>query len=104
MYCANTVNKLLLTAAFYPLFFMSGLAIDVFRPRNPLKRFSDHKTLRGMSPVHDWKDWLGGYPYEPATPERIRSFFENPGNKTLRFKATEIGFGNNQFVFRRAEA
>lgn len=39
--------------------------------RNPVRYVRDYKSARGMSWPHDTHDWLGGYPYESATPEEI---------------------------------
>jgi 2-polyprenyl-6-hydroxyphenyl methylase/3-demethylubiquinone-9 3-methyltransferase len=55
-----------------------------------------------MSLLHDWKDWLGGYPYEPAEPKEVIGFFENLGFELVRFEPTRHGFGNNQFLFKRS--
>jgi 2-polyprenyl-6-hydroxyphenyl methylase/3-demethylubiquinone-9 3-methyltransferase len=54
-----------------------------------------------MSLLHDWRDWLGGYPFEPAEPNRIISFYKNLGFELVNFLPTGHGFGNNQFLFRR---
>ena len=32
------------------------------RGRNPLRRGRTCAEARGMSRLHDWIDWLGGYP------------------------------------------
>jgi 2-polyprenyl-6-hydroxyphenyl methylase/3-demethylubiquinone-9 3-methyltransferase len=54
-----------------------------------------------MSLLHDWRDWLGGYPFEPAAPQKIIDFYRNLGFELVRFEPTGHGFGNNQFLFRR---
>jgi 2-polyprenyl-6-hydroxyphenyl methylase/3-demethylubiquinone-9 3-methyltransferase len=100
-YCAGPVRRALLTAVFYTLFLVAGLAIDLVKLRNPARRFTEHRKYRGMSLIHDWKDWLGGYPFEPATPQRVQSFLENLGCKLVRFARPDFGFGNNQFVFEK---
>jgi 2-polyprenyl-6-hydroxyphenyl methylase/3-demethylubiquinone-9 3-methyltransferase len=57
---------------------------------------------RGMSPWHDWIDWLGGYPFEVAKPEEIFSFLRSRGF-TLQKLVTRLGrLGNNEYVFRRS--
>lgn len=101
-YCSGPVRRAFLTAVFYTIFFVSGLVIDVVRLRNPAQRFTEHRKYRGMSLIHDWKDWLGGYPYEPARPERVKQFLANLGFSLVRMERPDFGFGNNQFVFRRA--
>lgn len=102
-YCSGPLARALTTAAFYTLFFTAGLLIDLIRFRNPAARYREHKKLRGMSLTHDWRDWLGGYPFEPATPQRITTFFENLGYRQLKFQPTAHGFGNNQYLFQKME-
>jgi len=100
-YCSGWLGRTLMSAFFYPLFFLFGLLIDLVHLRNPATRYRDHKKYRGMSLLHDWRDWLGGYPFEPAEPVRIISFYKNLGFELVQFLATGHGFGNNQFLFRR---
>jgi len=101
-YCRGGVRRILMTSIFYPAFFLAGLVSDAVRLKNPVARYTAHKrNHRGMSLVHDWKDWLGGYPYEVATPARVVAFLENLGFQLLKEIPPVYGFGNNQFVFRR---
>ncbi len=103
MYCYNWLGRISMISIFYPIFFLSGFLLDILQFRSPAKRYQEHKKYRGMSLIHDWRDWLGGYPFEPATPERIISFYKNLGFELIRFQATGHGFGNNQFLFRRTK-
>lgn len=100
-YGSGWLGRMAMGAIFYPIFFLSGLLADVVRLRNPVTRYREHKKYRGMSLLHDWRDWLGGYPFEPAEPARIISFYRNLGFDLMRFSPTGHGFGNNQFLFRR---
>jgi 2-polyprenyl-6-hydroxyphenyl methylase/3-demethylubiquinone-9 3-methyltransferase len=100
-YNAGTGGRWLMTAIFYPLFFLAGLLIDLLKLRNPAWRYREHIKYRGMSLLHDWKDWLGGYPFEPAEPQELIGFFENLGFEIIRFAPTGHGFGNNQFLLRK---
>jgi hypothetical protein len=54
----------------------------------------------------DLVDWLGGYPYEFATADEIVAFCRDEcGLEVVKVMAIDPrGTGNNQFVFRRAEA
>jgi len=54
-----------------------------------------------MNPWYDWIDWLGGYPYEVATPEAVFDFFHARGFQLERLTTCTGGFGNNEFTFRR---
>jgi SAM-dependent methyltransferase len=101
LYCSGWLGRALMSAVFYPVFFLSGLLIDVIRLRNPATRYREHKKYRGMSLLHDWCDWLGGYPFEVAKPSQIISFYENLGFELIQFLPTGHGFGNNQFLFRK---
>jgi SAM-dependent methyltransferase len=103
IYCGGAAGRIGATLLFYALFFISGLVIDVMHLRDPRIRFRDHKRYRGMSLVHDWKDWLGGFPYEPARPDAVVSFYENLGYRLRKLAPPRIKFGNNQFVFYKPE-
>ena len=101
-YSSGILGRAIMTPIFYTIFFLAGLVIDIFHLRNPAARYQEHKRKhRGMSLTHDWRDWLGGYPFEPAEPKRIIGFYENLGFELVRLTPPEIGFGNNQFLFKR---
>lgn len=102
-YCSGWFGRALMSVIFYPIFFLSGLLIDLIHLRNPATRYHEHKKYRGMSLLHDWRDWLGGYPFEPAEPGRIISFYTNLGFELVHLQSTGHGFGNNQFLFRRVK-
>jgi 2-polyprenyl-6-hydroxyphenyl methylase/3-demethylubiquinone-9 3-methyltransferase len=102
LYCSSTIGKTVMTALFFPLFFIFSFLSDSLRFANPLRRYSTAtKKERGMSEIHDWRDWLGGYPYEPATPASIITFYENLGFKLLKVKPPPTGLGNNEFLFTK---
>jgi 2-polyprenyl-6-hydroxyphenyl methylase/3-demethylubiquinone-9 3-methyltransferase len=53
---------------------------DVVRFKNPMRKIRHyHKGTRGMRWKTDIIDWLGGYPYESASLDEIRSFVERLG-------------------------
>jgi 2-polyprenyl-6-hydroxyphenyl methylase/3-demethylubiquinone-9 3-methyltransferase len=54
-----------------------------------------------MSRVHDWFDWLGGYPFEVARPEEIFAFYQARGFSLERLKTCGGGLGCNEFVLRK---
>jgi len=56
---------------------------------------------RGMSRWRDIVDWVGGYPYEVATPEQIFDFYEARGFRLVTLKCGGVGLGCNEFVFVR---
>jgi 2-polyprenyl-6-hydroxyphenyl methylase/3-demethylubiquinone-9 3-methyltransferase len=55
-----------------------------------------------MSKRHDLVDWVGGYPFEVATPGYVFDFYQARGFDLLRM-VTRTGLGCNEFVFRRRE-
>jgi 2-polyprenyl-6-hydroxyphenyl methylase/3-demethylubiquinone-9 3-methyltransferase len=54
-----------------------------------------------MSALHDWKDWLGGYPFEVAKPEAVFDFFRDRGFTLSRLTTRAGTQGCNEFVFVR---
>lgn len=69
---------------------------------DPFKLFRDYgQNNRGMSIRHDLKDWVGGYPFEVATPEKVFYFFKPHGFTLMHLKACAGGIGCNEFVFSR---
>jgi 2-polyprenyl-6-hydroxyphenyl methylase/3-demethylubiquinone-9 3-methyltransferase len=57
---------------------------------------------RGMNRWRDIVDWVGGYPYEVASPEAILDFYRARGFSLERLVTFGAGSGCNEFVFRRA--
>jgi len=90
-----------ITAIFVPVFILRGAARDTLERRNPLRRYRDYRKTRGMSMLHDWRDWLGGYPFEVAKPEEIFDFLKARGFLMQRLKTCAGGLGCNEFVFQR---
>jgi len=76
------------------------LLIDVLQRQRVWDRYSG-ENRRGMGAYNDAMDWIGGYPFEAATPERVFRFFRDRGF-VLHEMVTRRGLGCNEFVFRRA--
>jgi 2-polyprenyl-6-hydroxyphenyl methylase/3-demethylubiquinone-9 3-methyltransferase len=101
-YCSGVFMKIIFIPLFFTMFFLAGLIMDLLSLKNPSRRFTEHqKHHRGMSLIHDWLDWLGGYPYEPATKAAVESFYQNLRLGLINFKPPGIGFGNNEFLFKK---
>ena len=60
--------------------------------RSPFRYLRDFNT-RGMNFSHDVHDWLGGYPYESAAPQRVRDFLKARGFRVERDFITAPGSG-----------
>lgn len=55
---------------------------------------------RGMVSWYDAVDWIGGYPFEVASPDDVIKFCLDRGFEVERIKTTH-GYGCNEYVFRR---
>lgn len=104
LYCSGTAGRIIVKALCIPYFVIPPLALDLIKLRNPLKRYTTYQKDRGMSRVHDWYDWLGGYPFEVARPEEIFDFYRARGLSMERMTTCGGGLGCNQFVFHRNSA
>ncbi|TVQ86550.1 MAG: class I SAM-dependent methyltransferase [Chromatiaceae bacterium] len=69
------------------------------RPLHSWRHYARTST-RGMSPWRDVVDWVGGLPFEVATPEEVFRFYRDRGFR-LEELTTSGGLGCNEFVFRR---
>lgn len=91
--------------ALFSGFFLLGLTLS---GRNPVAYVRNYKSLRGMNFWRDMIDWLGGYPYESATPDEVKDFMRARGFRTVAEYNTGpvragglFGSGCAEFVFER---
>jgi 2-polyprenyl-6-hydroxyphenyl methylase/3-demethylubiquinone-9 3-methyltransferase len=98
LYNANGFSRLLVKSIFIPYFIISLFCWDLLTLKNPLRRYREYQKLRGMSIVTDWIDWLGGYPFEVATPKKIVDHYTAKGFILDKVKTTKR-LGCNEFVF-----
>jgi 2-polyprenyl-3-methyl-5-hydroxy-6-metoxy-1,4-benzoquinol methylase len=70
------------------------------RPGNYRRQWGEYNA-RGMNRWRDMVDWVGGYPYEVATPEAAFEFCRERGFGLLNLKCGGVGLGCNEFVFER---
>jgi SAM-dependent methyltransferase len=67
-----------------------------------LRHILTYKRSRGMAYLSDIRDWLGGWPYEPATEAEVCDFCEKElGLQRLRVRTGEA---NIEYLFRRSDA
>jgi len=74
--------------------------MDLLKGHNPLESWIHSKDSRGMHKWYDWKDWIGGYPFEVAKPEEVFEFYRDRGFRLVTLK-TCGGRGCNEFVFEK---
>ncbi len=103
IYNKNIFLNLIISWIFITFWITRGFFIDAFRLKNPFKRYSEYKKHRGMSMYHDWKDWLGGNPFEVAKPETIFEFFFKRNFSLKYLKTQGGGRGCNEFMFKADE-
>jgi 2-polyprenyl-3-methyl-5-hydroxy-6-metoxy-1,4-benzoquinol methylase len=77
---------------------LKGRPLDYYR----LWRSSAYYE-RGMSYWHDIVDWVGGYPFEVASPEEVFHFCAERGFELRRLRTVRGSHGCNEFVFARRE-
>jgi SAM-dependent methyltransferase len=92
---------------------MRGLYKAAFYARLVAKRTSPASYLgsyksRGMSFHHDVHDWMGGYPYESASVDEVRSRMGDLGFEIVRLYPANprlglFGTGCAEFTLRRTE-
>lgn len=100
LYCSGAPGRWLVGAAFYPLFAAYALWEDLRHFHMPGTHAREYSRKRGMSLFHDWRDWLGGYPFEVAKPEEVARKLTAAGFELQR-QALTRGLGCNEFVFLR---
>jgi 2-polyprenyl-6-hydroxyphenyl methylase/3-demethylubiquinone-9 3-methyltransferase len=71
------------------------------QPLGYVESWRNYRSRRGMSRWHDIVDWVGGYPYEFATPDEVFEFYQARGFALENMHVGGVGLGCNEFVFRR---
>jgi len=91
------IQRLLASGYFLILGFMVSIR-DLLLLR-PFHTFRNYHSLRGMSFWTDAVDWIGGYPFEVASPEQIFQFFRKRGFALEYLRTVQGKWGNNEYVF-----
>jgi len=71
------------------------------KPQSYIHWWTRYKNTRGMNRWHDIVDWVGGYPYEVATPDEIFEYYKSQGFTLTKIKTGGVGLGCNEFVFEK---
>jgi len=98
IYCSGTIGRLFIKSVFVPYYIVRGAINDLVLLKNPFKKYSEYRTMRGMSIYHDWIDWLGGYPYEYARIEELFDFYKANGFNLDKLISAYTA-GCNQLIF-----
>ena len=78
-------------------------SILTLKPGDYVRSWTVYDEKRGMSRWRDIIDWVGGYPYEVATPDEIFEFFKSRGFSLTKMNCGNVGLGCNQFVFVKSK-
>ena len=89
---------LILIPSFIRLWFPTFLR--EFIQLNPFHSWNTYSIRRGMSPWTDVVDWVGGYPFEVATPGKLTDFVSSKGFELVRSRLVHGGKGCNELLFR----
>lgn len=92
------MRPFLLVSGFF--YFWGRTCLFELLTMRPMASWRAYRESRGMSPWYDLVDWMGGWPYEAATPEAVFDFCRGRGFSLQRL-ITRQGTGNNEFVFRK---
>lgn len=84
------------------LYELTLVLVKIIKLENPIPIYNwknYHKHSRGMSYWTNVIDWVGGYPFEVASPKLVFDFFKSRGF-TLEKIETTNGHGCNVFLFK----
>ncbi|MGI8919467.1 MAG: class I SAM-dependent methyltransferase [Pyrinomonadaceae bacterium] len=76
-------------------------SLVTLKPGEYFRSWTTYNERRGMSRWRDVIDWVGGYPYEVATPDEIFDFYRAKGFSLTKLNCGRVGLGCNQFVFTK---
>ena len=88
----NVLFKVILIFIYLPYFVIGRKLINAIRRK---------KNVRGMNYWHDMLDWLGGYPFEVATTEKIIEFFTERNCTLIKVNDCGRKMGCNEFLFQK---
>jgi len=71
------------------------------KPFKTIRDYGKDRSQRGMSFWRNLEDWVGGYPFEVATPGQIFDFYRERGFVLTKLRTCGGSLGCNQFVFEK---
>lgn len=92
------VFKVALNYIFFAFYSLLLLVADLLRRRNPALRYYGIDK-RGMTLYYDVVDWIGGWPFEVASPDEIFIFFRDKNFRLVELVTCGGKHGCNEFVF-----
>jgi 2-polyprenyl-6-hydroxyphenyl methylase/3-demethylubiquinone-9 3-methyltransferase len=102
----RTYNRLpsplqaVMASGYFAYFALVGGLADLVRGTNPLRRYSG-SGRRGMAMYRDTVDWVGGLPFEVASPEEVVLHMAQLGFAAECVRGVGRRHGCNEFLLRR---
>jgi 2-polyprenyl-3-methyl-5-hydroxy-6-metoxy-1,4-benzoquinol methylase len=78
-----------------------GSAVVTLKPMSYVKSWTSYKNGRGMNRWYDIIDWVGGFPYEVASPEELFEFYKAKGFTLTKLKSKGAGLGCVELVMQK---
>ncbi len=72
-----------------------------FLKLKPFASWKNYNKQRGMAAYSDLLDWVGGYPFEVASPDKIFHFYKQKNYSLKNLITISGGHGCNQYVFQK---
>ncbi|MFO0697637.1 MAG: class I SAM-dependent methyltransferase [Nitrospira sp.] len=85
---------------YFVYFSLAFFIADLLRGRNPVSRYRGAER-RGMAVYRDVVDWIGGYPFEVASPQSVTDWLGARGFALRKLKTCGRRHGCNEFVFQK---
>ena len=87
------------------IYVIALIGSDMIRSRDPFTTIKSYNAGdgRGMDFWHDVRDWLGGFPYEYASPQAVCDYVRVKFDLQLEYLSLSNGNGCNEFTFRRLQ-
>lgn len=92
-YHQGALRKILIIAVHVPYLMVLVPLVQLAKGKFRLKR--------GMSRWHDFLDWLGGLPFEVASPEAVVGFYQRRDFTLQKLKTCGRRHGCNEYLLRR---
>lgn len=106
-YNVGPLGRTIVGGVFYPYLgarFCASVLVAAGKGEGVVAKYKSNKHKgRGMSVITDWRDWLGGYPFETAGADEVASFCRERGFRLERLSESSGG-GCNEFTFARSGA
>lgn len=96
-------SPFLIKKVMYYWLILENIFMRIIRGQNPVKYIKNYykNSNRWMDFFRDIEDWLWWYPYEYATIEEIKNFYENIWYKLINLYDSSAWWWCNEFLFAK---